>query len=59
MKVILGGWALFECEGCGGQFAAMVIPGQKIYCPNCGKPDTVPEGIRLAAGVSFTENREN
>jgi Zn finger protein HypA/HybF involved in hydrogenase expression len=59
MKVTLCGWAIFECEDCGGQFAAMVIPGQKIYCPNCGKLDTVPEDIQLAAGITLTEKNDN
>ena len=58
MKVILGGWAYFECEDCGGEFAAMTTPGAKIYCTNCGKIDTAPEDIQLAGGISFTDIKE-
>jgi len=52
MKVTVGGWAIFECEDCGGQFAALTAPGAKIYCANCGKQDTVPDGADLAPGIS-------
>ena len=56
MKVITGGWALFECEDCGGQFAAMTVPDAKIYCTNCGKLDTVPDNVELAPNISFSSN---
>ena len=53
MIVKLGGWALFECEDCGGQFAALVTYGSVVYCTNCGKQDIVPENIELAKGINF------
>jgi len=51
MKVTVGGWALFQCDDCGGEFAALTVPGAKIYCTNCGKLETVPEDIELVAGI--------
>ena len=53
MKVIQGGWALFECKNCGGQFSALTVPDAKIYCANCGKQDTVPDGTDLVPGISL------
>ena len=56
MKVSVGGWAIFECEDCGGEFAAMTVPGATLFCTNCGKQDTVPEDIELAKGVSLVKD---
>jgi len=53
MTVKLGGWALFECDDCGGQFAALVTYGADLYCTNCGKKEIVPENIELANSISF------
>jgi len=56
MKVALGGWALFECEKCGGEFAALVVPEAKVYCTNCGNLDTVPKDIELAPGIALNHD---
>jgi len=59
MKVKVGGWAVFECEACGAEFAAVVTFGAEIYCPNCGKIDTVPEDIQLASGITLTNEKQS
>jgi len=53
MKVTVGGWAIFECEDCGGQFAALTVPDAKIFRANCAKRDAVPGGTELASGISL------
>jgi len=55
MEVTVGGWAVFECEKCGGEFAALVVPGAKVYCTNCGNLDTVPKDIELAPGITISQ----